>query len=137
LAVAQATLVAFDDARVAAGPLLEARGDFGKEFHDHHGRIVVLLLTRIDGANLRLTGSSQPRHDQAAGVQGLLGVQCRPLGQGDQLFHEWPHGLGFLDRGDDPLVTEQRQGQVPVKRQPMRGVAIQFISGSSVSHGGE
>ncbi len=109
--VAETALVPLDDPRVAARTVRIARRDFGEQLGDH------LLVV-------------EPRYCQAPGVQGVL------LGQRDQLFDERADFLRLGDGRDDPVMREQRPGQIAHKRVAMAGAAVKGAAGFEVSHGG-
>jgi phosphoglycolate phosphatase-like HAD superfamily hydrolase len=125
-AVAQAALVALDDARVAAGPVGEARAEVVEQLFQDGPVVGVIVVPRLD---LGVGGGPQPRPRQPPGVQRAA------LRQGDQPLGERPHFLGLFQGGDDALVAEQGQRQVPHQRPAVRGVTAEFAAGFQVSHG--
>jgi hypothetical protein len=102
--VAEATFMPLDDARLTAGPIREAWSNFLEKLRD--GDLIV-----------------QPSHGQPTRVERAL------LGQRDQFLYERTHLLGFFHGGNNPVVLDQRAGQITHERVPMGSVAAQMSAG--------
>lgn len=126
--VAETMLVSLENARVTSGPAGETRRDFREELL-HDGAMVCITIVVLLRLHFGFRHGAESRDHEPASVKSILLRQC------DQLLDERTHGFRFRQRRDDPLVTDEGHREIAIKRKPMRGVAIQFSSSFSMSHG--
>src|SRR5574341_784147 len=98
------------DAQVAALAVAEARRDGVKQ-----------LLHRFAGHQV--------------GRRLAARRQVAALAQGDHALHVRAHGLGLGHRGLDAFLQDERGHQVAQQRAPVTGVAAEFRTCDSMSHG--